>query len=354
MAVDFDKFLEWANDQFGEHNVRVKDTAHGVEITTNSPWSLAKIGKEDRKRKLWMSPSGGKRDISHGVYRCWLTDTMGSLVSLVAEYDGIPFEEAEEFLTGTTSLRSLERQVHAFFGSKEEVATETFETELDIEVEDEPFPDFTFLIDKMSPSNHWRVQARRYLASRKLSSTGLHVCTTNKEYGNRIVIPYYDKEGNRFYWNARSMDPKNKMRYIKPLEGDQGNVLYMTTWPKPGTKVYIMEGELDAMSVALADLVGCACGGKFLSDTQIEMLRDYRPVLAFDADEAGRKAMASIGKTLLESGFPEVGYVRPPAIYKDWNKLLVERNIQTLRAYMEKFEKRFTQMTPDYLLALNV
>lgn len=353
MSVDFDRFLEWATDQFGEHNVRVKHTAHGTEITTHSLWSERKIGKEDRKFKLWMSPHGGKKGIDHGVYRCWLTDEMGSLVSLVSDLDGIPFDEAEEFLTGTTSLRSLEKQVHEFFGYKEEVS-EVFEEDLDIEFEEEPFPDYTFLIDKMSPSNHWRVKARRYLASRKIPTAGLYVCTQDKEYGDRIIIPWYDKSGHRIFWNGRTMNDKNKLRYVKPKEGDQENVLYMTAWPEPGTRVYIMEGEFDAISLSMADLVGCACGGKYLSDAQIEMLRGYKPVLAFDADDAGRKAMAEVGNALLEAGFPSVYYVRPPVDYKDWNKLLVKRNIYTLRAYAERFEKRFTTMTADWLVSLNL
>jgi DNA primase len=353
MSVDFDRFLEWAIDQFGEHNVRVKHTAHGTEITTHSLWSESKIGKEDRKYKLWMSPEGGKKGIEHGVYRCWLTDTMGSLVSLVSELDGIPFDEAEEFLTGTTSLRALEKQVHEFFGHKEAIS-DVFEDILEVETEEEPFPDFTFLIDTMSPSNHWRVKARRYLAARKIPAAGLHVCTMDEKYGNRIVIPYYDQSGNRYFWNARAMDDKNPQRYVKPEEGDQANVLFMTTWPEPGTRVYIMEGELDAISLSLGDLVGCACGGKFLSEAQIEMLRGYKPVLAFDSDEAGGKAMAQVGNALLEAGFPTVYYVRPPVIYKDWNKLLVERNIHTVRAYVDRFEKRFTPMTADWLLSLTV
>ena len=351
MGVDFDTFLEWANDQFGEHNVRVKNTAHGTEITTHSLWSESKIGKEDRKYKLWMSPSGGKKGIDHGVYRCWLTDEMGSLVSLVSDLDGIPFEEAEELLTGTTSLRSLEQKVHRFFGCKEETPIILEEEE---EVEELPFPDFTFKIDTMSPNNIWRAKSRQYLAARKIPTAGIYVCTTEKEYGNRIMIPWYDREGNRYFWNGRSMDKKNKLRYVKPKEGDQENVLYMTTWPEPGTRVYIMEGELDAISLSLADLVGCACGGKYLSDAQIDLLRGYKPVLAFDSDEAGRKAMAQVGDALLEAGFPSIYYVRPPTVYKDWNKLLVERNIYTLRSYVERFEKRFTDSTADHLLSLTV
>jgi hypothetical protein len=153
-----------------------------------------------------------------------------------------------------------------------------------------------------------------------------------------------------FFWNARTMSKNEKvLRYLKPEHGDQEKALFMTVWPDLGTKVYIMEGEFDAISLSLADLVGCACGGKYLSETQIEMLRGYIPVLAFDADGPGKEAMINVGAALLEAGFPEIYYVRPPEVYKDWNKLLQQRNIYTLRAYVERFEKRFTDTTPDFL-----
>ena len=350
MSVDFDLFHEWCKDRFGEGNVRVKHTAHGDEICTHSFFASKKLGKDDNKFHLWMNPSGGKKKVEGGAYRCWLTDTMGSLVSLVSEVDNIPYEEAEESITGSTSLRNLERKVHEFFGHKEEVA----EMEPNAEkAETLVFPDFTFLIEQMSPSNHWRVRARRYLAARKIPSAGLYVCTSDPKYGNRIIIPWYDRNEELCFWNARTLSPNSRvLRYLKPEHGDQEQVLFMTAWPDPGAKVYIMEGEFDAISLSLADLVGCACGGKYLSDAQIEMLRGYVPVLAFDADESGREALINVGTALLEAGFPEIYYVRPPQIYKDWNKLLVERNIYTLRAYIDRFEKRFTQMTADYLLSV--
>ncbi len=348
MAVDFDLFYDWCVDRFGEPNVRIKRTAHGTEITTHSLWSEKKVGKTDNKFHLWMNPGGGKNNIEGGAYRCWLTDTMGSLVSLVAEVDNIPYEDAEEAITGTTSLRALEKKVHEFFGFKEEIAAS--EEPEPLPTEELAFPDFTFSIEQMSPSNHWRVRARRYLADRKIPSGGLYVCTSDPKYGNRIIIPWYDRDGKLTFWNARTMSKNDKvLRYLKPEHGDQEQALFMTTWPDPGTKIYIMEGELDAISLSLADLVGCACGGKYLSETQIEMIRGFVPVLAFDADGPGKEAMMNVGMSLLEHGFPKVYYVRPPEHYKDWNKLLQERNIYTLRSYIDRFEKRFTDTTADSL-----
>lgn len=362
MAVDYDIFLEWAKDRFGEENIKIKQTAHGTEILTHSFYAHKK-GIDDYTHNLWMNPSGGKsKHPEQGSFRCWKTDTMGSLVRLVSDYDNVPFEVAEEQICAGSSLRALELKVHEFFGSKPEVS----EVE---ELPEEPadrikLPDWSFLIDGMSNSNKWKALAKGYLAGRKLSTRGLYVNTQDSEYKNRIIIPYYDCDGNLIWYNARLMsDKKGVIKYMKcksdGLDVTQEDVLYMTCWPRAGTKIYITEGEFDAISLSMAGFVGCALGGKAISDTQIEMIRRYVPVLAFDADEGNKKdsglqALINVGTKLLEKGFPQVYYVRPPKVYKDWNKLLVERDAETVKAYAEKFEKPFTPNTPALLLAQRI
>ena len=346
MAVDYDVFYDWCKDRFGEHNLKVRNTAHGVEICTHSYFAQRK-GIDDNKFHLWMSPSGGKsKHPASGSYRCWKTDEMGSLVSLVAHYDGMDYDDAEAMLCGSTSLRALEQRVNEFFGHKEEspvVIEEPEPTTLQL-------PDFTFYIDRMSDHNYWKIRAQTYLSERKIPTEGLYVCTENAEYGNRIILPWHDKDENLFFWNARTMSKSHKaIRYLKPKNADQDSAIYMTEWPEPGTKIYIMEGEFDAISLQLAGYVGCACGGKHLSATQIELIRCYEPVLVFDTDESGLKALIDVGNSLLLNGFPKVSYVRPPVAYKDWNKFLQCRDIQTIKDYIQNREKRFTTDTQDFL-----
>lgn len=360
MAVDFETFLSWAKDRFGDDEVKVRHTSHGEEILTHSFYAHRQ-GIEDNTFNLWMNPSGGKSKKSpeKGSFRCWKTDTMGTLVKLVADYDSIPYDEAEELLCGTSSLRSLERRVHDFFGHKEE-------EEVKYAPEPEPvknleLPEGSFLIDKMGSTHFMRIRAKQYLATRKIPTDGLYVCISG-DYKNRIVIPYYDADGNLIWYNARLMsDKKGSIKYMKcksdGLNVTQEDVLFMTSWPEPGSKIYLMEGEIDAISMKLSGLVGCAVGGKYLSDVQVEMIRQYEPVLAFDADEGhykqdtGLQALINIGSILLEKGFPNISYVRPPKVYKDWNKLFVERGPEVVKGYAEKFEKPFTASTPSILLS---
>jgi DNA primase len=360
MGVDFDTFLNWAKDRFGEDAVKVKHTTHGDEILTHSFYAHRK-GIEDYTYNLWMSPSGGKGKNApeKGSFRCWKTDTMGSLVRLVADYDGVDYDEAEEQICGGSSLRALEKKVHEFFGHKEEVAN--MEPVAEETVRNISLPDWSYLIDDMYPSNYWKLKATKYLKARKIPTKGLYICT-NGDYKDRIIIPYYDKDGALVWYNARlTYDKKGVIKYMKcksdGLSITQEDVLYMTAWPEPRTKIYIMEGEIDAMSMHQAGLVACAIGGKFMSETQIEMIRSYMPVLAFDADDgvykedSGLQALINVGNQLMERGFSRIGYVRPPKVHKDWNKLLVEKDAMILRAYAERCEKIFTPDTPTRLLA---
>lgn len=356
MAVDYAIFLDWAKDRFGEENIKVKHTAHGDEILTHSFYAHRK-GMEDFTHNLWMNPSGGKgkKKAEFGSFRCWKTDTMGTLVKLVSDYDSIPYEEAEELLCGSTTLRQLELRVHEFFNSDPEPVQAVEEAGDRLQ-----FPPFTSEIDKMWKGNTWKFKAQQYLAARKLPTKGMHVCTDG-EYKCRIIIPYYDQAGNLIWYNARLMyDKKGVIKYMKcKAVGSvtQDDVLYMTDWPPAGSKIYLMEGEFDAISMSMAGFYACALGGKSISDAQIQMIRKYIPVLAFDADDktfkedSGLQATINVGIKLLDNGFPCVHYVRPPKAYKDWNKLLVERDAKIVKMYVEKYEKPFTPDTPNFLLS---
>lgn len=348
MAIDYEVFYDWAKDRFGEENIRI----HKEEICTHSIFSQEVLGLDDHKFHLWMNPSGGKKRIEPGAFRCWLTNKKGSLVGLVAKVDGISFEEAEELISDTVPLRTLERKVHEFFSGKSEVDL----TDLPVVAQDITFPDFTFKIAALSLNSLHRITATKYLAERKLPADGLYICVGG-DYKNRIIIPYFDREGKLIYYNARTLSKNQKVkRYMKPKEKHilQDNVLYFPEWPRRGARVYLTEGEFDALTLFLAGFPACACGGKYLSESQLEMLRGYNICLAFDADDPGRESLLDVGSQLLEMGFSNTTYVRPPKVYKDWNKLLELRNIHIVKAFVERFEATFTKDTAAIFLAQRV
>lgn len=344
--VDYDSFLKWATDHFGAENIRIKKE----EILTHSPFC------DDSTFNLWMNPNGGKKGLENGAFRCWKTDRSGSLVKLVSELDHIPYDEAEQIICGSNSLRSLEEQINKLFGIAnpwDNAPTEPVIPSLPpVEL-----PPNTYLIEDLAQNNPFRQAAERHLKGRSIPVAGLYVCIKG-EYKNRIVIPYHDKDGDLIYWNARTLSDRDDIpKYMKPDDEklDQTLILYMSRQPNKGERVYLTEGEFDAMSLNLSGLCGIACGGKSLSETQIEMLRDYIPVIATDNDQktrdAGLEALVTIGDRLLVKGFRHVYYVRPPMGFKDWNALLHARGSAVVKQYIEKYTKPFTSGTRAELAA---
>lgn len=328
MSVDFDKFLHWAESRFGDVVVR------GEEVLVNS------IFCEDRKRHMWCNPSGGKTNCEAGVYHCWKSDRSGTLIGLVMMVDKCSYSEAVESLGAISEgrIEDLERRVREIF-EKKEIVTEEPAQQKRLEL-----PEGCYSFSDLPSSNDTMRTAREYLRSRMIDESGLFVCTHGR-YRNRVVIPYYDPSGRLFYYNGRYIgDPGKNLRYLGPpkeLGIGKGDVLFVPDWPPHGDKIYVSEGEFDAMSLRKAGLYSAALGGKAMTQRQMELLSPYEIVLCLDADDAGGKATSSIASELLSSGKNEVRYVRPSLEYKDWNGLLVAKGPKILAAYVRAQEKKY-------------
>jgi len=335
--ISYDKFLDWAENRFGDVVVK------GDEIMINSMFCEEHGLKTDYKHHLSCNPSGGKLNLPNGVYHCWKTNEGGSLVSLVMKIDGCAYDEALERLGGTdVELYALEQQVADMFLNKSRVVETPTENGLKL-------PEHTSWITELSKDDFWRVEAEVYLENRKLNPRDYMLCTGG-EHKNRIVIPYYDAQGKLIYWNARFLtDSKKVPKYRGPHKDcgvGKGDVVYMPDgWPPAGSKLHVTEGEFDAKSISMSGLHACAVGGKELNDKQAAMLLAYKPVLCFDADQAGAGALLNIGDGLKKKGFDEVYFVRPPKQFKDWNQMLIEIGPKMINAYITQNLKLYTNFT---------
>jgi DNA primase len=331
MSIDFDKFLGWAESRFDDVTVR------GNEVLLNSVFC------DDRKRHLWCNPSGGKTGCKSGVYHCWKSDRSGSLVGLVMLVDKCSYDEAVEILGAPSEggLEDLEKRVMEIF-QKKEPSTEHEPPKK----ESLQLPENCYLFDELPSYNETRRAALEYLESRRIDPSGLFLCTRGR-YRNRIVIPYYDRIGNLFYFNGRYIgNEEGTLRYLGPpkeLGIGKGDVIFVPKWPVFGEKIYITEGEFDALALRQSGFNSAALGGKSMSPRQVEMIESYVPVLCLDADEAGGKATTVIASSLMARGFKKIKYVRPCVEYKDWNGLYAARGAKTLAAYLNQQEKDYNQ-----------
>lgn len=330
MSIDFDKFLNWAESRFDDVIVK------GEEILLNS------IFCDDRKHHLWCNPSGGKTGNENGVYHCWKSDEKGSLLGLVTIVDKCTHEQAAEILNSTSSsgLADLERRVNELFEKKSEC--EPCETAQDGLM----MPQDCYLFDDLPSSHRLKKEAEEYLRSRKIETGNLLICTSGR-YRNRIVIPYYSREGRLIYYNGRYIgDPGTNLRYLGPpkeLGIGKGDVLYVQRWPSDGEKIYITEGEFDAMSLFQCGFNSAALGGKAMSETQMNMINRSVPVICLDADDAGADALPKIAKQMMARGVTSIFYVRACKEFKDWNGMLVEKGEKILRHYVRANERQYNE-----------
>lgn len=329
MSIDFDRFLNWAESRFGDVIVK------GDEILINS------IFCEDRKHHLWCNPSGGKTSNENGVYHCWKSDEKGSLLGLVMLVDKCTHEQAAEILNTSSvgSIGDLEKKVNELFEKKSEQ-----NEPCELETKGLNMPPDCYLFDDLPSSHRLKKDAEEYLRSRKIEKSNLLICTAGR-YRNRILIPYYSREGSLIYYNGRYIgDPGNNLRYLGPpkeLGIGKGDVMYVQRWPSKGEKIYITEGEFDAMSLFQCGFPSAALGGKSISDRQIGMIREFHPVICLDADEAGGDALTKIAKQLLSKGIASISYVRACKELKDWNGMLVEKGEKILKQYVRTQEKSY-------------
>lgn len=332
MAVDFDSFLNWAESRFSDVVIK------GNEIKINS------IFCEDYKHHLWCNPNGGKNSLPYGVYHCWKTDNKGSLISLVMQVDKCSFEDALEILdTPNHRIEDLEKQVLEIFNKNKKEFIEFEKTNLEL-------PEGSYNFEDLPSSNYFRKSAEEYLNNRKIKCDNLLVCTKGN-YKNRIIIPYYNKNKKLIYFNSRSIGD-SKLRYLGPpkeLGIGKSDVLYVPEWPNEGEKLYMTEGEFDALSLRQCGYYSAAFGGKVLSDAQCEIIKHYIPVLCLDADRAGADALPKMGDVLLRKGFKKIYYVRAPKEHKDWNSMLQNDGEKIIRVYIKNNEKEY-----DYLLSTSL
>lgn len=338
--INQQNFLDWVEKRIGGDYI-----VKGDEVMLNSIFTKS----SDQAHKLYCN-------VKKNVYHCWKTGKKGQIINLIREIEGCSFKEAIEILGGETesSWEDLCQKAEKFFSTYQENPIQDYqenpiqENTKEIKLK---LPEHSYPILDLPEWNPFRKKAEKYLNKRKIEIQGFYVCTAGN-YRGRIVLPYYNKEGKLIYYNCRALNneipkylgpPKEKVKIGK------SNVIFIPKYPPKNEKIYITEGEFDALSILQSGLYAGALGGKNLSNYHLNILKDYIPVLAFDNDDGklenyGELATMIIGETLLKNGF-KVFYVRPPNNVKDWNELLEKYNKEIVKGYIEKNEKPFTENT---------
>jgi DNA primase len=152
-------------------------------------------------------------------------------------------------------------------------------------------------------------RARAYLRGREIIPDVMEVYRLGYDPADDVVLfPVYSRRGEVLFFKSRSLVGK---RFFNAKEIDKTAAvygLYQTLEAKipEDTEIWLVESEIDALSLISRGILAWAFMGSDISDKQIkEMLRTpYRRfVIATDNDEAGRKGARMIKDKLIPYGF---------------------------------------------------
>jgi len=125
------------------------------------------------------------------------------------------------------------------------------------------------------------------------------------KFYDRLMFPIFNSNGAIAGFGGRTISDNN-VKYLNSSESilfHKGNLLYGYHIAKHSTKDYLIlcEGNLDMISCQQAGLDNIVCSlGTALTEEHIKLLsRDYKKVvLAYDNDEAGKKAILRASQLL--------------------------------------------------------
>jgi DNA primase catalytic core len=302
-------------------------------------------------------------DRQKGLYNCFGCGESGDVFDLVQRIKGIPFTEALIFLkdySGNGKMKKVVRKEEGPSLLPDEKKPEL--PEIAEESQDLPGISLTNISEHYQKTLYKHPDALNYLKSRGFSGYELYkrfgigftdgsllslVSEAQKEalkglgilngkgvehFSECLTIPLFDESGQVVSFYGRAIDTKRKVKHLYSPGTHKGLV------NRKAAKVYreeiiLTESVLDALSligVGIENVIPCY-GVNGFTDDHLKALKDNRVktlVLAFDADEAGRKGAEKLREKLTAEGFP-VKVIEPASSKegkksKDWNEALTK------------------------------
>lgn len=156
-----------------------------------------------------------------------------------------------------------------------------------------------------------------------------YICSTDEQGTPVQIAQHYDQAGNVVAQKVRyPKDPATGEKTFRVRGSGDALTLYgMHLWNSGGKALVVCEGEIDAMSidqafsgsVAVVSVPNGAQSARKFMVKHLEWVSSYEKViLAFDMDEAGRKAVEEVAP-LLPAGKCHIAYLQ----MKDANEMLM-------------------------------
>ena len=173
------------------------------------------------------------------------------------------------------------------------------------------------------------------LNDRKLSNavnkpTNLYLSLKDNTHKNRLIIPFYNENGDIEFYQSRSLDPKDKKRYLSKINADK-TLFNIDKIDTSKEFVYIFEGPLDAFFVKNSVATAGVTEGKQLFTTRQQeqvdtVLKFQTRIWVLDSQWIDK---ASLKKTRVLLDKNEKVFIWPERIgklFKDFNDVAIAGN----------------------------
>jgi hypothetical protein len=238
---------------------------------------------DDRKGKLYVNKETGQW-IDFKASGSRTTDlTSGSFLMFVKEYLGLATaNEAIKYLVDNYNFKT----------EKEEERTEN--TDSKKVLKELIIKDGLKLFGDGKNLGMFGKIAYNYVLERKLDDSYYprlgYVFNSKSKFDKRVIIPFFEN-GKMVYFLARSVDPKNLLRYLNPGKLDSKE--YVFNIDKINEEVVLCEGVFDAMSITKDQPASCLLSAD-IGTKQLSKIYEKKPntiIYVPDQDETGFKKM---------------------------------------------------------------
>ena len=304
--------IEYLNSKFPDNRV------FGAEFTIDS------IFTPDNKKHLSINTDTG-------LWQDFKTHESGNFPQLVAAVEGISHDAALKFLRG----KLFDTPEALFEISSIRVEAQKPSSENSVQDIFKAFRKFDYT--NINEDTLYERLAKKFVIKRGLQKVALYICSTGR-YANRIIIPYFYKGEDPFYFQARNLSVMG-VKYLNPSREFSGvkssDVLYPFT--AEADYIFLTEGPLDAISLQLNGLNATCTQGSNLSHAQADQIKDKQVIFAYDNDDAGRAGIKQARKLLLGKNKNEFCVATLPEGVKDWNDLHVRSHTRDdFRSFVAK------------------
>jgi DNA primase len=226
-----------------------------------------------------------------GYFLCFGCGARGSFTELIAELDGVSFDEAHRSLRSEDNVSTIESKIRRF---------------LDEDVDALKFFNLKSFL-KVYPKLKEGDPGWQYLLGRGITPESIHrfrMREGTKRYHGRVVLPIFTPEGKLLSYVGRAINPDVRPKTIKsrsPHRTFYGifEILRDSRVEPKSLSMVIVEGEFDAVYLQQFGIPAVSnMGTTPMTPYKIRILRRYakRAVLSFDGDDAGYHAMYGDGE----------------------------------------------------------